>query len=151
MNFFDKLKEERTNYISEQESLKSRYYNDSKKVFQQTIDDLIDGYKDILIEKVKSGRTGKYEFFNLPEVSHPGEGLYSKEYEGYEAIDLFQLLLVGEEEEKTYYLDKEVILDDALLEFWELLLVEGLSPYFLISHNGKSNQRTINLGVTLPE
>jgi len=151
MSLFDKLKIERDNYLSQQESLKNRYYNDSKKVFQASIDDLMDSYEGILLDKVKSGRVGQYEFFNILEITHPAEGVYSKEYIGYEALDLFQLLVITEKDDKSYFLSKEVILDDALLEFWELLSNENLKPYFLVTHTEESNERNIYLGVILPE
>ena len=151
MKLFQKLKEERSNYLQEQEDIKTRYYDDSKKVFQKIIDDLIDGYEAILTEKVKEGRIGQYEFFTVPEISHPSKDVYSKEYTGYEPIDLFQLLVVNDFKEKSYYLSKEIIIDEALLDFWEVLEEEELKPYFLITHTDKLSKRTIYLGVVLPE
>jgi len=151
MKLFEKLKEERTNYLQEQEDIKNRYYNDSKKMFQEIIDDLIDGYENILLEKVKEGRVGQYEFFTIPEISHPSKDMYSKEYTGYEAIDLFQLLVVNDFKEKSYYLSKEIIIDEALLDFWEVLEEENLKPYFLVTHTEKLSKRDIYLGVVLPE
>ena len=151
MKLFQKLKEERSNYLQEQEDIKTRYYDDSKKVFQKIIDDLIDGYEAILTEKVKEGRIGQYEFFTVPEISHPSKDVYSKEYIGYEPIDLFQLLVVNDFKEKSYYLSKEIIIDEALLDFWEVLEEEELKPYFLITHTDKLSKRTIYLGVVLPE
>ncbi len=151
MSFFKNLQQERTNYLKEQEETRKRYYNDSKVKFQEIIDNLIEGFESILIEKVKQGRTGSYELLDIPEITHPAEGLYSQEYEGYEAIDLFQLLVINDFTEKSYYLSKEIIKDELLLEFWEILESEELKPYFLIKHSGKLAKRTVSLGVILPE
>lgn len=151
MSLFNKLKTERENYLKNQESIKNRYYNDSKKIFQEAIDGLIDSFEDILLEKVKEGKVGQYEFFTIPEISHPNKDLYSKEYDGYEAIDLFQLLVINDFKEKSYFLSKEIIIDEVLLEFWEVLEVENLNPYFLIHHTDKLAKRDIYLGVVLPE
>lgn len=151
MSLFQNLQQERANYLKEQEETKKRYYNDSKIKFQEIIDDLIEEFESILIEKVNQGRTGKYEILDIPEVTHPAEGLYSQEYGGYEAIDLFQLLVINDFTEKSYYLSKEIIKDELLLEFWEILESEALKPYFLIKHSGKLAKRIVSLGVILPE
>jgi len=151
MSFFKQLEEERKEYLKKQRELKQRYYNDAKSKFQEIIDNLIDGFESILTEKVRQGRKGNYEFLEIPEVTHPAEDLYAEEYEGYKAIDLFQLLVVDDFKEKSYYLSKEIIQDEVLMEFWEILENEGLSPYFLITHQGNLAKRRIFLGVVLPD
>jgi hypothetical protein len=151
MSIFDELRVEREVYLKDQETTKKRYYEDSKKKFQEIIENLIDGFESILIEKVKQGRSGNYEILEIPEIIHPGEGLYSQKYEGYEGIDLFQLLIIKDFSEKSYYLSKEIIKDNILLDLWDNLEEEGLKPYFLVAHSGNLAKRTIHLGVVLPE
>jgi hypothetical protein len=48
-------------------------------------------------------------------------------------------------------LSKEIIKDELLLEFWEILESEELKPYFLIKHVGKLAKRVVSLGIVLPE
>jgi len=151
MSIFETLKEERDNYLKNQEETKKRYYNDSRVKFQEIIEDLIEGFESMLTEKVKEGKIGNYELLDIPEVTHPAKSMYSQEYEGYEAIDLFQLLIIKDFNEKSYYLSKEIIKDELLLEFWEILETEDLKPYFIIKHNGKLAKRVVSLGVVLPE
>jgi len=150
MSFFEELKKERSLYLKKQEELKQRYYNDAKDKFQEIIENLIEGFESILTEKVRQGKVGNYELLEIPEVSHPAEDLYAEEYEGYKALDLFQLLVIGDFKERSYYLSKEIIKDEVLLEFWEILEEEGLSPYFLVWDKGNGKRR-IFLGVVLPD
>ena len=151
MTVFKRLIQERENYLKKEENTKKRYYNDAKKKFQEFIEDIIDAFEDTLIEKVQQGKVGNYELLDIPEITHPVEGLYSQQYEGYEPIDRFQLLTIKDFKEKSYYLSKEIIKDEVLLEFWEILEAEGLKPYFIVKHRGKLALRTISLGVVLPE